>query len=244
MSMLPFPDSFINLLAPFKNVFTHPSFKLFQVILLGILTNPSRKTITATYVLMGFTGHFSNLHRFVSRHQWDRQQLSLQLLALIIKALSLDKEALVFALDDTQVPKYGPKIHGRSTHYDHCSKVNRPQYIQGLNGVVLALIHDVSPFHKWIALPFLAQLYITRAKLGESREFKTRIQIAQDMVARLKRALPNPLTLVTDALFATRGLLGCCLREGVTFISRLQSNAAMFRLAPLRKRKGRGRPKK
>lgn len=244
MSILQFPDSFINLLEPFKNVFTHPSFKLFQVILLGILANPSRKSITAAYVLMGFTGHFSNLHRFVSRYRWDRQQFSLQLLTLIIKTLSLDKEPLVFALDDTLVPKYGRKIHGRSTHYDHCAKVNRPQYIQGLNWVVMALVHYVSPFHKWIALPFLSQLYITRDKLGESQEFKTRIQIAQDMVASLKRTLPNPLTLVTDALFATRGLIRCCFREGVTFISRLQCNAALFLPAPPRKRKARGRPKK
>lgn len=244
MSILQFPDSFINLIEPLKTVFTNPSFKLFQVLLMGILINPCKKSITATVVLCGVEKHFSNLHRFVSRYQWDSRKLSMKLLHLILNRLSLNRRSLSFALDDTMVPKYGPKIYGRSTHYDHSAKVNRPRYIQGLNWVTLALIHYVSPFRKWIAFPFLSQLYVAKDKLHEDEVFKTRIQIAQEMVSCLKQSLGHSFTLVTDALFATKGLIRHCVEERVTFISRLQSNAALYRPVSPKKKKRRGRPKK
>src|SRR4030042_1647998 len=127
-----YPHNIKENLLNLRENFTHPSFEHFQVILSAILLGGPKKHITAGIRLTRPKGHFSNVHRFVGQYKWDIHQLSFSLYKLIQRGMDLPRD-LVFALDDTLVPKYGKHIFGSAWHFDHASKPNHPKYIRGHN---------------------------------------------------------------------------------------------------------------
>ena len=243
MDSIQFPKHFVNLISELDGNFTKPSFKHFIVVLSAILIGGPKKTLTAGIRLLDLKCHFSNIHRFVGRYKWDLVQVFFSVLDLVNKHLRLSKD-LIFALDDTLVPKYGAKIFGRSCHFDHASKPNRPRYILGHNWVVLGLLHHWELFSKWICFPILSRLFIPESVCKELSLFKSRIAIAVEMVTQLKTHLKQSFTLVADGLYAKKDLVRACIDNQITFISRLRSDAALYGLVKPVKNNGRGRPRK
>lgn len=107
------PESFVKLILALRSNFTRPVFRHLQVGLSAILLGSPGKTITACIRLLGVVGHFCNVHRFLGLYNWELTNVVCDL--------------LVFALDGTLVPKYGPKIFGRATHFDHAARANPPK---------------------------------------------------------------------------------------------------------------------
>ena len=243
MDSLQFPEKFVNLISLLSENFTKPSFKHFQVVLSAILIGGPKKTLTAGIRLNNLQCHFSNIHRFVGRYQWDVYQVVFTLFDQIRKLLKLPQD-LVFGLDDTLVPKQGPKIFGRGCHFDHASKPNRPRYIMGHNWVVLGLLYHWDLFSKWICFPLLSRLFVPEKVCKDPASFESRIAIAVDMVNQLKDQLKQSFTLVADGLYAKKNLVRCCIEKQVAFISRLRNDAALYGLVKSTRHKGRGRPRK
>lgn len=71
--------------------------------------------------------------------------------------------------------------------------------------------------------------------------FRSRIDIAKQMLRALKARLNERFVVVTDALYAKRKLLREASRLGVVIISRLRSDAALYKEP--QPSKGRGRPR-
>ena len=243
MKSIQFPGTFVKLILDLRENFTHPSFEHFKVILSAILLGSTRKHITTGIRLNKPKGHFSNVHRFVSRYKWDIYQLVFSLYHLVHKVVDLPRE-LVFALDDTLIPKYGKKIFGRACHFDHASKPNRSKYIMGHNWVILGLLHYCSLFSKWLCLPLLAELFVPESVLPEGRPYMSRIDLAVEMVDRIKESVNTTFTLVADGLYAKTKLVRHCIEESITFISRLRSDACLYNVPEPCKQRGRGRPLK
>jgi hypothetical protein len=243
MDSIQFPENFVNLIFKLNKCFTKPSFKHFKLVLSGILIGGSKKTLTAGIRLNDLGCHFSNIYRFVSWYKWNLNQVLFSVLDLVNHFLALSKY-LVFALDDTLVPKYGTKIFGRGCHFDHASKPNRPQYILGHNWVVLGLLYHWSLFSKWICFPILSRLFVPEKATSDPSLFKSRILIAVEMVAQLKDHLKQSFTLVADGLYAKEHLVRCCIENKITFISRLRNDAALYESVKPSGVKGRGRPRK
>jgi len=108
----------------------------------------------------------------------------------------------------------------------------------------MGLISYAAVFEKWLCFPFLARLFVPQRSLPKGATYQSRVEIAADMVRRVKGYLKQPFILVTDGAFAKRHLLRTCMSQEVTFISRLQRNAVLYQ-APKVARKGtRGRPRK
>jgi len=223
--------------------FTKPSFKHFQVVLSAILIGGPKKTLTTGIKLNDLKCHFSNIHRFVGHYKWDIYQVVFSVLDVICKFLNLSKY-LVFGLDDTLVPKYGPKIFGRGCHFDHASKPNTSRYILGHNWVVLGLLYHWDLFSKWLCFPILSRLFVPESSIKEPSLFESRISIAVAMVNQLKIHLKQSFTLVADGLYAKKNLIRCCIEKQITFISRLRNDAALYGLVKIARHKGRGRPRK
>jgi len=238
-----FPETFVKLILELKENFTHPSFKHFKVILSAILLGSPKKHITAGIRLNKPKGNFSNVHRFVSQYKWDIHRLVFSLYQIIHRVVDFPKEP-VFALDDTLVPKYGKKIFGRACHFDHSSRPNRPKYIMGHNWVILGLLHYCSVFSKWLCLPLLAELFIPESVLPKGRPHMSRIDIAAQMVTRIKQFVNTPFTLVADGLYAKKNLVRHCIEESITFISRLRCDACLYDIPKPCKKRGKGRPRK
>jgi len=236
-----FPETFVKFILELKENFTNPSFEHFRVVLSAVLLGGPKKNITAGIRLNKIKGHFSNVHRFVSQYQWDVYQVVHSLLKLIERSLGKQDE-LVFALDDTLVPKYGRHIFGRACHFDHSSKPNRPQYILGHNWVVLGLLHYCSMFSKWLCLPILSELFIPESVSGKEKEHKSRIDMAVDMIKRVQSFVNTKFTLVADGLYAKKTLVRHCICENIPFISRLRNDAGLYEIP--KPNQARGRPRK
>ena len=243
MSSIQFPASFVKFILAFEGCFTRPSFRHFQVVLAAILLGGPKKTLTAGIRLLGVISNFCNIYRFLGHYKWELINVVGDLFGLLQKGLSLGSD-LVFALDDTLVPKYGRKIFGRGCHFDHASRPNRPKYILGHNWVLLGLLHHCSVFSKWLCFPLLAQLFIPEKALPKGKVFRSRIQIAVEMVAQMRALVKGPFTLVVDGLYAKKRLIQACIAEGIAFISRLRCDACLYEIPQPPKIKPRGRPRK
>ena len=243
MRNLQLPESFVKLFFMLRDNFTKPSLKHFEVLLAAILLGHPKKTVTSGLRLLRPEGHFSNACRFLSQYKWDAIQLGLSTLGLILKSLSINSP-LLFALDDTLVPKYGSKIFGRGIHYDHANKPNRPRYIHGHNWVVIGLLHYSSLFAKWLCFPILADLFVPEKNLSSNQLFKTRIQLAVELLAHIRAYFQQKLILITDGLYAKTTLVRYCISEDISMISRLRSDAALYQKPKKVTKRKRGRPRK
>lgn len=243
MNNLQFPESFVNLVSALRSNFSKASFEHFQVLLSAILLGHPRKTVTSGLRLLNPKGHFSNACRFMSHYVWDATQLGLTVLGDLIISLAI-KGPLVFALDDTLVAKYGPKIFGRGVHFNHTGKPNEPKYIKGHNWVVIGLLYFSALFSKWVCLPILAELFIPVKTLPKHKEFNSRIDIAIELVHKIKSHINNDLIVVADGLYAKAKLVISCNKEHIIFISRLRSDARLYEKASTEKTPKRGRPRK
>ena len=132
-------ESFVKMIDPISEVFTAPSYEHFKSMLTSTLLSRSKRTVTTAVRLSGLIRSFSNVHRFVSRYVWDVEQLARSILSLILHYLPAHVP-LIFAIDDTNVRKTGPKIFGRGLHFNHTAKGDQPKYIFGHNWVTLGFL--------------------------------------------------------------------------------------------------------
>lgn len=242
MTYLQLPDSFVNLVMGLFVVFSGYSQAHFLVFMKGLLLSPNRKTITSCIRLGGVRTHFSSVHRFLSQYAWEPSLLAISLLRLIIQKLGITN--LVFVIDDTLVAKWGKKIFGRSLHFNHSAKDNDPQYLFGHNWVVIGLLFYTETFSKWLCFPIWASLYISKDKCHSEKTFKTKIEIALHMLQVIKGALNQRLTVITDAMYTKAQMIRWALENQVTLIGRIRKDAALYEPAPIKKTRGRGRPRK
>lgn len=241
-SIVKLPDSFENLFLLFAGCFTSASFRYFKAIVGAIILGRRRRTLTEALKLFDIQGHFTNIHRFLSRYRWDAFAVGLVLLDYAVDLLIKDGP-LSIAIDDSLVKKYGRKIFGVKYHFDHAKKPNTSRYIFGHNWVVFGLIHYSTLFHKWLCLPFFAVLFAPRNK-GANGPENNRIDLTIDVLGRIKMFLKRRFILVVDALYAKRRLIRFCIQNKITMISRLQSNAALYCPLVCTRNGKRGRPRK
>ena len=76
---------------------------------------------------------------------------------------------------------------------------------------MVGLLHFSSLFSKWLCFPFMADLYIPQESLSKDKVFKTRIQIAVDLVKKIHNYLNQKIILVADGLYAKKNLIDCVL---------------------------------
>ena len=101
-------------------------------------------------------------------------------------------------------------------------------------------------------MPLLARLYVRKIDLAgivkaHRPKFQTKLELAVALVrwalAWLNRA-GKPLWIVVDGAYAMRPFLKPVLALGVTVVSRLRRDAALFALPEPRPKNQRGRPRK
>jgi hypothetical protein len=244
MTSIQFPSTFVKLLFECRSVFTKPSFTYFEAILAGILLGRPKKTVTAAVKLAGLEKQFSNVNRFVSRYRWDAGSLGLAVLRLVLKVLKLTSGSITMALDSTFLAKFGAKIFGCGYHYNYARKHNLPSYLWGHDWLVLGLLYFSTLFNKWLCFPFLAQLFVPEKYLPKNQPYRSSIEIASEMILYVKEHIKQTLILIADGYFAKKMLIRNCIKNGITLISRLQSNAALYLLPLAEPQKKRGRPRK
>jgi len=242
MRNIELPVSFVKLIFEFENIFSKPNFKYFLKVISGLILGRPKKTITSIIRVHNFYDKFYNVHRFLNKYKWDYHTLGFTMLKILIEFFHLKE--LTIALDDTLVMKYGKCIYGRAIHAVHSKNPNMPKYIYGHNWVVFGLMHHLRVFKKWFCFPFLSKLFIPKNYFTDLSLFKSRIDLAIEILKMIKKHTNLPITLVADGLYAKQNIVRYCIENSITFISRFRKDVALYRPAVKPKILPQGRPKK
>ena len=83
------PAEMIVLLAPFAQLFSERVWLHAQVLVLGAILAPGKRTVSSCLRVMGLAGErrFTNYHRVLNRAQWSALQASKILLGVLVLVL-------------------------------------------------------------------------------------------------------------------------------------------------------------
>ena len=229
--MLTLPGAIVSILVPFATLFTSPTWRKAQVLLVGAILTPGQRTVAAALRVMGRSDHrgYARYHEVLNRAVWSSRQAARVLLALLLQHLDHGDGPLIFGIDETLERRRGAKIKARGIYRD-AVRSSRQQLVKasGLRWISLMWLGHVPWAGRHWALPVLTVL------APSTRYYQ-----------QLRRWLPQrPLVLVGDNAYAVLDLLHCCqsLREPVTLIARLRLDAALYAPAPARQPGQNGRP--
>jgi len=175
--------------------------------------------------------------------------IAARLVQELLKPLVAGRKRLVFAIDDTPTPRYGPLVQGAGIHHNPCPGPANAPFVYGHVWVVLGLLAG-HPLWGVIALPLLARLSVRQKDLPGIDErhrpvFRTKLALAVALVRGATCWLGfwgKPLWVVADGAYAKAAFLKPLLARGVVGVSRLRKDAALWAV-PTPPAGKRGRPR-
>ena len=222
------PRSLADLRIAFGPCFTAPTFRIFQALVAGFLTQPGQHTVTGMLVGARLAGrrHHDLAYRFFATARWSTDQLGLCLLDLIAQVLVSPDAAVVLAVDDTLWRRTGRKLHGAAWHHDGAGPSrHRPAW--GHRWVVVGVIVHLPFVTRAVCLPILARLWIP----GDPDH--SPLILARELVDLVVAHVGDrPVHLVGDAAYIGKPLRG--LPAQVTVTARLRCDAALYAPPPPR----------
>lgn len=244
--MLTLPFALTSLIVGFAPLFSKPVWEHVQVLLVGAILAPGKRTVTSALRVMGLSHerHFQTYHRVLNRAVWSSLAASRILLSLLV-ATFVPEGALVFALDDTIERRRGEQIKARGIYRDPV-RSSHSHFVKasGLRWLSLMLTVRLPWAERVWALPVLTALCPSERYYEErKRPHKKLTAWARQMMRQVKRWLPErEVVVVADSSFAALELLAAVRRE-VTMITRLRLDAALYEPAPERQPRQNGRPR-
>jgi hypothetical protein len=247
--MLILPTAIMTLLEPFRPVFHLSTWNKVQVLLVGAILAPGKRTVTSALRAVGLAdvAGFSKYHQVLNRAVWSSRQVSRVLLTLLLEVLTHGNGPLVFGIDETIERRWGNKIQARGIYRDAVrSSASHFVKTSGLRWISLMWLTQIPWAQRIWALPFLTVLAPSeRYYKDKVRRYKKLTDWARQMIYQLRRWLPTcELVVVGDNSYAVLELLHACqqLAKPVTLVTRLRLDAALYEPAP--PYAGIGRPRK
>jgi hypothetical protein len=221
------------------------------LLLLGALFARGRRTVTSWFRAAGITDAFRPAYQALWAAGRRAPALAHRLLGCVLWPLlrRAPGDRLLFAIDDTPTPRYGPYVQGAGLHHNPSPGPAGEKYVYGHLWVTLAWLTR-HPGWDALALPLRALLYV-RAKdvpaLAKAYPwtFRTKLELAAELVRWLTVWLGRTgkaLWLVADGGYAKRPFLRPVLTLGLVVFSRLRKDAALRSLPTTPRRRGRRGP--
>ncbi len=248
--MLTLPDSIVPILQPFSTLFQQRTWTKAQVLLVGAILAPRKRTITSALRAMGLSDDvgFAKYHHVLNRATWSSLRLSRVLLSLLIQRFDRGVGPLVFGIDETIERRRGRRIKAKGIYRDRArSSASHFVKASGLRWISLMWLSAIPWARRTWALPVLTALAPSERynrKMGKAHKKIT--DWARQMILQLRRWLPDrPIVVVADSGYAALDLLHFCqsMAKPVTFITRLRLDAALYEPAPTRLPGQMGRPR-
>jgi hypothetical protein len=221
------------------------------LLLQGALFARGRRTVTSWFRAAGITDEYRPAYGALWAAGRQAQSLAYRLLgcALLPLMRQAATDHLVFALDDTPTPRYGPCVQGAGLHHNPTPGPAGERYVYGHVWVTLAWLAR-HPLWSTLALPVRALLYVRRVDVQElvpetPWDFHTKLELAVELARRLKSWVASTgkaLWLVADGAYAKRPFLRPAQELGFVVFSRLRKDAHLRSLPPARRRPGRRGP--
>src|SRR3712207_3003843 len=118
--MLSLPPEIMQALRPFAQAFSERIWDWAQVLLVGAILAPGKRTVTAVLRVMGLSEErqFQNYHRVLNRAKWSGLRLSQILLGMLVAGFLAAGAPLIIAADETLERRTGPKIKQKGAFRD------------------------------------------------------------------------------------------------------------------------------
>ena len=230
-----------------------------QVLLIGAILVPGRRTVAAVLRIMGLSEErqFQTYHRVLSRAAWSSWAVSRTLLMLLVKAF-VPTGPIICGLDDTIERRRGAKIKAKGIYRDPV-RSSHGHFVKasGLRWLSLMLLAPIPWANRTWALPFLTCLAPSeRFYEKKARGHKKLTDWGRQMIMQLRRWLPER-QLVTLAPAASAGVVADSsfaailwlfqlsqLPGQICLIVRFRMDAALYEPAPARRPHQRGASRK
>jgi hypothetical protein len=246
--MLTLPVELVPLIVSFAPCFSQRVFEHAKLLLVGAILAVGQRTVTSALRVMGLgqEAHFQNYHRVLNRARWSALTLSRVLLELLVGTF-LPEGPLVIGLDDTLERRRGAKISAKGVYRDGV-RSSHSHFVKatGLRWLCAMLLVEMDWAGRVWALPFLTVLCPSeRYHQQRGQRHKTLTARARQIIRLLGRWLPGrTLVFVADSTYAALDLLKqASTRAGVSLITRLRLDAALYDPAPPRQKGQNGRPR-
>ena len=114
------PTGMIRVLSAFAPLFSRRVFRHAQLLVVGAILAPGRRTVSSALRAMGLDHEkrFHRYHRVLSRARWSSLEVSRLLLGLLVEAFVPEGGPLVVGIDETLERRYGRKISARGVYRD------------------------------------------------------------------------------------------------------------------------------
>lgn len=195
------------------------SFEHFKYLHVGLVSELKRKTLPAIAKMLGLKNG-QGLHHFLTQSPWAVESLRKRRLELLKKALG--GRSFILCIDET-----GDRKKGKSTDY-----VAR-QYIGNLgkveNGIVSVNAYGILGT---TVFPLLFKVFKPRKRLKESDEYKTKPELAVEILNELVELGFNFKLVLADSLYGESSTFISALQEiDVRYVVAIRSNHGVW-LAP------------
>ena len=117
--MLTPPSVIVPILQPFSTLFQQRTWLKAQILLVGAILSPRKRTVTSALRVMGLSDDsgFAKYHHVLNRAVFSPLQLS-RVLLLLVQHLAQGDEPLVFGIDETIERRWGTRIKARAIYRD------------------------------------------------------------------------------------------------------------------------------
>jgi hypothetical protein len=243
------PSDYLSLIQIFAPHFSNCIWQHAQVLLIGAILVPGRRTVTAVLRIMGLSEdrQFQTYHRVLNRAVWSSWALSRTLLQVLVQTF-VPTGPIICGLDDTIERRRGAHIKARGIYRDPV-RSSHSHFVKasGLRWLSLMLLAPIPWAKRTWALPFLTCLAPSeRFYEQKARGHKKLTDWGRQMVLQLRRWLPErQLVIVADSSFAVIGWLFqlAQLPGRICLIVRFRLDAALYEPAPKRRPGQPGRPR-
>jgi hypothetical protein len=246
-------DALCQRLSP---AFTHPTYATFLHLATGWVLCRSKPTVTnlvctiGTSLLGQAAKHWTVYERFFYRSVWAMLEVSRLLLVEVVAPLIRTYglwQGIDLAIDDTTCGRCGRHV-AFAGYFKDASISNTLKTVihWSHNWVIGTVMLRPKRWPTWvIGLPVWFTLYRKPVDCNRQPPFRTRQQIAAQMIRQTREALPDwGLRIATDGQYATREVVEATAGAQSNLVSRIRSDAALYALPPRRKVGQRGQPRK
>ena len=120
--MLTLPNAIVSVLVPFATLFTGPTWRKAQLLLVGAILAPGQRTVASALRVMGLSDdhNYGRYHQVLNRAVWSSREVARHLLVLLLQHLGRGDGPLIFGIDETLERRRGSKTRARAIYRDRC----------------------------------------------------------------------------------------------------------------------------
>lgn len=242
--MPPLPSEFLAVIIPYAGLFCRRVFVHVQLLLVGAILAPGKRTITSVLRIVGLSqeAHFHKYHRVLSHARWSAR-LAARVLVRQLVAVFVPAGPVLLGLDETLERRWGKRIGALGVYRD-AVRSSKDYFVKcsGLRWMSVMLLVSIPWAGRVWALPFLTALAPSlKWAQAQQRPHKTLSDWARQLLVQVHRWLPERQVIaVGDSGYAVLELLAA-VRPYLTLITRLRLDAALYEPVPERPAGQRGR---